>query len=118
MPQDNNSRYAEALEKRIQTHSTEIDALETANRTDEANHKKAARNIYCLFLQLLGSVPDMPAYEAHLDRIPQNWHTARQLAAANGDFTRVTVEDCKLAALDDVLALYNTYGKEGTPSGR
>jgi len=108
------SRLGEALAARIEALAVEANALSAADRADECHHKKAARNVYGIFTQLLQSAKDASDYEKFFETIPENWHSARALAASHGDFARVAMEDVKLNALGEIKALYDAM-KAGEP---
>lgn len=92
------------LAQRMQDISRDIEALAAAGREDEANQRKAARNIYGICTQVLRAVGDEAAYEEQLCKLRTAWAQAKDLASAHDDFARVALEDVKLAALADVQA--------------
>lgn len=100
------------LKAKMDALGTEAAALKAADRADEASLKKAQANIYGICLQLLPSLPE-DAFLQQMEKLRTAWVTARETAAAHGDFARVAMEDGKLEALADAISLMQAR-EEGT----
>lgn len=101
-----NLNFASALHARVEALSQKIETLAATGRKDEADHQKAARNIYGIFLALLEKKAEEAAIRRLFTTLPDAWHTSRSLALAYNDYARTAIEDMKLAALDDIKTLY------------
>ena len=105
-------RFFIALMAQMQALEAEVQVLAAESRVDESHHKKAARNIYGIYAQLLSGVRDEAAYERFFETIPENWYAARALAAEHGDHERIVVEDAKLTAVREIIAMYRACKEE------
>lgn len=101
------------LAEKTQAVTLEIDSLTAAGRTDEANLRKAVRNIYGVLTTLLLKADSLEAFAQKLAKLRTPWEQARQLAADHDDFARVAVEDAKLTALKSIE---DALQKEGVPN--
>lgn len=114
-------KFANALQGRyqkcMQAITADIETLKAASREDEANMQKAARNVYGIFLQLLGSIQDEVLYTAQFDKLREAWQQAYESAQAHGDFAGTAMEETKLAALAKVQAIYTETLEEVMPDG-
>lgn len=103
------------LSEKYQALGTTITQLEGLGRSDEANLKKAARNIYGIFMELLKTNDGYDVFDRMFDQLSTAWQQARVQADAHGDFARVTIEDEKLAALADVRRYYDAIERKEQP---
>lgn len=99
-------RAREALRVLERAADRDIAALDAAGREDEANLRRAARNIYGIFAQLLRKPVPEDVFVAQFDTLSGVWTQARGTAAAHDDFHRVAVEDAKLGALEEARAAW------------
>ena len=104
--------YRATLQGRIQDLTQEIYRLDQSGRMDEANLKKAARNIYTQCITLLDTHGDSAAYAAQLDELSVTWRQAREMAETHADYDRAAVEGVKLAALSEARALWEAQREE------
>lgn len=104
----------EALAAQAAALTARIARLEAADRVDEANLSKAARNIVAGHLALLEKGADIAACIAEVIAQRAAWQEARAAAQAHGDYARVAVEDAKLAALDGIRDAYHHESEEST----
>lgn len=86
--------------------------LKREGRTDEANMKKAARNVYDLSAKVLTQMSTHMQWQKKMAEIQAVWTKARDLAAGHDDFARVAMEDNKLAALAEATARYEALRGE------
>lgn len=117
MNASNRQAHERMLGACIRKATEEIDRLAEDGRIDEANLKKAERNIYGICTQLLHTLDEDSAYAAQTDKLRTAWMEARALAADHDDFARVALEDVKLAALAKVTAHWESGGRGAHSDG-
>lgn len=86
--------------------------LESAGRADEANLKKAGRNIYGIFSQLAQKGLSKEALSAQHAKLEAAWQLALNTATAHNDYAQVAVEETKLAALADIYKIITGISEE------
>lgn len=99
-----------ALQAKVEEAAQSAAALMAEDRIDDANLEKIRGNVYGIFVSVLQAAEKQSAdnltrrefFERNLERIPSNWHLARDAAWKRGDTVRLVQEDVKLSALDEV----------------
>ena len=99
------------LEDKIAEGKAETAALEADGRKDDANFAKIRTNIYDICRTVTRTLVDRPgagigAVKAQLDRFHAGWSEALERAKRHDDINAVTVEETKLAALEDIVARF------------
>ena len=102
------------LEKLAADSAAKAADLMAQDRIDDANLEKIRGNVYGIFVSVLqaaaknanGEPAQRELFEKNLERIPANWHVARDAAEKRGDAIRLAQEDVKLNALADVKDAY------------
>lgn len=108
-------QYLAALAARQQDLLVQSNTLLASGREDEANLKKVARNIYEALQTLAEDAQTNDAYLAQLEEQETAWTQNRNSASMHNDYTRVAVEDCKLAVLAEARTLFQSIMREDRP---
>lgn len=104
--------FLSMLDQRAQELTMDINALTMSGRTDEANLKKAARNIYTSMGEAVRKDPGDSAFLEQLETLRMTWQASRDTASSHRDWDRAAAEDAKMAALHEIQALYDGAKRE------
>ena len=109
------------LDENISFFQTQVEALATDDRTDEANFAKIQLNIFSLFSSVFSAASryagDNDArlcsfFREKLQQIPQNWHSALQKAQKHHDAERAHIEQLKLTAAEQIHTAFDMIWEE------
>lgn len=107
--------YGKILEGYLKEDSLDIDLMIKDNRMDEANHKKAERNVVDIFARMLviskqqanGNKDKFSrAFLAFFDKIPQNWYSNLEKCKAHGNEDEQLIEERKIARKDEIKRIF------------
>ncbi len=112
------SLHSRALFRRQEEVAARIALLTKDQRQDEANLLKAKRNVYGNLGDALAAFGRqghdvLNRYEELMQHLDAVWNEAAELAARYQDARRLAVEEVKLEALKDVMALLREETREG-----
>ncbi len=107
-----------ALAKKQEETELHIARLQQDLRQDEANLLKARRNVYGHFRTALQAYKRqgegaVEKYRELMQKIFQSWSEAKDLAALHQDAQRLAVEETKLGAWREAMALLDDQTGEG-----
>ncbi len=99
------------LDGKIDEGKTEITALESDGRKDDANFARVRTNIYDVCRTVTRARSDRPgagieAVRTQLERFRTQWGAALEKARQHDDIGAEAVEETKIAALEDVMARF------------
>lgn len=113
--------FALFLQQRIANCSAKQAELAADNRTDEAIFERIRGNVFKIFhtvFNVAWKTSGGDYAKAHsffsdkLDRLPQNWQTALKAAQKHGDVKRITEEQIKLNAWEEIRTQFALLWKE------
>ena len=97
------------LSGKIEECKAETASLLADGRTDDANFAKVRTNIYDVSRTVSQALINRPgagagAVKAQLERFRTEWSAALEKAKQHDNINGISVEETKLAALDDIIA--------------